>query len=199
MQNGFCSEDGGLARAGVDISNQKAVVPRVGELVRLCHNAGIPVVWTKTVHYDIDASRSRKRIPSHLGKRDLHLCSAGTQDAEITRDLLGSVGPDDLIIEKHRSSAFYDTSLDTKLRMLGADVLIVAGVTSNFCVDTTVRDAYARDYDILLVKDCVAASFDDLHTAFIKNFELYLGEALSLDGFKEFIANYIPANPGRFS
>ena len=64
MQNGFCSDVGGLANAGVDISRQQAVVPRVAELVGLCRRAEIPVVWTKTVHYPQDATRARRRIPS---------------------------------------------------------------------------------------------------------------------------------------
>lgn len=189
MQNGFCSDDGGLARAGVDIANQQAVVPRVAELVGLCREAEIPIVWTKTVHYPEDASRSARRIPSHLGKRGLELCAAGSPDAEIYGELQPLVGEEDPVVEKHRSSAFYDTSLDTKLRMLGAEVLILSGVTSNFCVDTTARDAYARDYDLLLIKDCVAASFDDLHAAFIKNFEIYLGEAMTLAEFAPFVAS----------
>jgi ureidoacrylate peracid hydrolase len=188
MQNGFCSPAGGLAGAGVDITRQQAVVPRVAELVRLCRGAEIPVVWTKTVHYPEDAARARRRIPSHLGKRGLQLCAAGTPDAEIFGDLQPLVDEGDLVVEKHRSSAFYDTSLDTKLRMLGAEVLILSGVTSNFCVDTTARDAYARDYDLLLIRDCVAASFEDLHAAFIKNFEIYLGEAIALDQFRALVA-----------
>lgn len=195
MQNGFCADDGGLARAGVDISNQQAVVPRVAELVGLCRDADIPVVWTRTVHFPEDATRARKRIPSHLGKRGLQLCAYGTPDAEIYGELKPLIAEEDLIVDKHRSSAFYDTSLDTKLRMLGAEVLILCGVTSNFCVDTTARDAYARDYDLLLVSDCVAASYDDLHAAFIKNFEIYLGEAMTLAEFQPFVAAYRQGSP----
>ena len=81
---------------------------------------------------------------------------------------------------KHGMSCFFDTNLHTKLRMLGAELLIISGVATNVCVESTIRDAYFRDFDILVVEDCVACSFPDLHRATLKNVEVYFGQVTTL-------------------
>ena len=64
--------------------------------------------------------------------------------------------PDDVIVPKHRFSGFYDTQLDTILRQRGVDTLIVTGCTTSICVESTIRDAFYRDYRCLLLADCTA-------------------------------------------
>lgn len=180
MQKGFCSDEGGLARAGANVVNQKAIVPRVRELVDLAHELGVPVLWSQQVHYPDDQTRRRRRIPTHHEKRNITLCLRGTEDVEFVEGLADAVHPDDHVFEKHRSSCFFNTTLETKLRMLGVQIVIVCGVNSSYCVDSTVRDAYFREFDIVLVTDCVAGSFDDLHAAFLKNFDIYFGDSFEL-------------------
>src|SRR5262249_20671371 len=58
---------------------------------------------------------------------------------------------------KHRFGCFYETRLDAMLRMLGTEALLVCGVTANACVETTLREAYLRDYDVVAVTDAIAA------------------------------------------
>jgi ureidoacrylate peracid hydrolase len=193
MQNGFLSPTGGLASAGASIANQQAAVPHVRELVHLCRGAGMPVLWSQQVHLPNDQTRRRHRIATHLDKRGATLCELGTEDVDFPPEIKELVQPEDLVFDKHRSSCFFDTTLDTKLRGLGIRTLVVCGVSSNYCVDATIRDAYFRDYDIIVVKECVAGSFDDLHAAFLKNFELYFGLLVSLDEFGKHVQS-IPEN-----
>lgn len=181
MQNAFCHPKGGLAQAGVDIRMPQAIVPRVKRLVQLCRGAGVPIIWTRQEHYPDDVTRKRHRIPSHLAKAKVRAAEKGTWDSEIHEDLLEEVKPEDHMVFKHRMSCFFDTTLETKLRMLGVTTLIICGVTTNVCVESTIRDAYFRDYDIYVIEDCVAGAFEDLHRATLKNVELYFGEVLMLE------------------
>jgi ureidoacrylate peracid hydrolase len=78
---------------------------------------------------------------------------------------------------------FYSTTLEVLLRMLGTSHLIVSGVSTNNCIESTIRDAYFRDFDITVVEDCVAGSHPDLHRATLRNVQLFFGEVVSLDDF----------------
>ena len=181
MQKGFIDPGGGLDRAGVSIVNQSAIVPSVRRLVELVREAGFPILWSQQEHLSPDMTRQRRRIPTHHEKRKLELCIRNTSDVEFCEGLADSVRPGDHVFTKHRSSCFYNTTLETKLRMMGVQVVIVCGVNSSFCVDSTVRDAYFREFDVVIVKDCIAGSFDDLHQAFLKNFDIYFGDSFTLD------------------
>ena len=71
MQNGFCHDRGALAQAGVDMSRQKAIIPRVKQLVQLARRGGFPVFLSKQEHYAEDAARKRHRQPACTGLHDL--------------------------------------------------------------------------------------------------------------------------------
>ncbi len=185
MQNGFCDPQGAMARAGVNYFPQNRIVPAVKELVSVCRRAGIHVAWSLQRHYPDDLTRKKHRIPSHLTKLGAIPCLKDTWDAELVAQLKGDVLPEDDVFEKHRSSCFYNTTLEVKLRMRGMTTLIVCGVATNYCVESTIRDAYARDYDIVVVEDCVATLWDDLHRATLRNVELFYGTVVSLGALSE--------------
>lgn len=185
MQNGFCDPQGAMARAGVNYFPQNRIVPAVKELVSVCRRAGIHVAWSLQRHYPDDVTRKRHRIPSHLTKLGAIPCLKDTWDAELVAQLKADVLPEDDVFEKHRSSCFYNTTLEVKLRMRGMTTLIVCGVATNYCVESTIRDAYARDYDIVVVEDCVATLWEDLHRATLRNVELFYGTVISLSALEE--------------
>ena len=185
MQNGFCDPQGTMARAGVNYLPQNRIVPAVKQLVSVCRRAGIHVAWSLQRHYPDDLTRKKHRIPSHLTKLGVVPCLNDTWDAELVAQLKGDVMPEDDVFEKHRSSCFYNTTLEVKLRMRGMTTLIVCGVATNYCVESTIRDAYARDYDIVVVEDCVATLWDDLQRATLRNVELFYGTVISLSALGE--------------
>ena len=116
------------------------------------------MLWSQQVHFATDAGRTRKRLPSHTQKRSRVSALAGTWDMEIVDGLkrLAAVEPH-LVFQKHRFGCFYETRLDAALHMLGTEALLVCGATANACVETTLREAYLRDYDVVAVTDCIAA------------------------------------------
>ena len=158
MQNAFCHPEGTLGLSGVNVAPAQAIVEPIRALVERCRAAGVPVLWSQQVHFASDAGRARKRLPSHTQKRARVSALAGTWDMEIVDGLreLAAAEPQ-LVVRKHRFGCFYETRLDAVLRMLGTEALLVCGATANACVETTLREAYLRDYDVVAVTDCIAA------------------------------------------
>ena len=67
-------------------------------------------------------------------------------------------GPDDLVVDKHTFSGFHGTDLHERLQARGVRMLLVTGVATNVCVDSTLREGFFLGYHIVLVEDCVASS-----------------------------------------
>jgi isochorismate hydrolase len=76
---------------------------------------------------------------------------------------------EDLIIDKNRYNAFFNTDLDKRLRAEGIEAMIITGVMTNCCCETTARDGFVRDFRIFFVSDATAAVNDDLHLSTLKN------------------------------
>ena len=185
MQNAFCSDQGSMAKKNLPMAFQKAIIPNVKQLVRICRDAQIHAIWSQQIHFPHDVTRRLHKIPTHIDKRKSYPCLVGTWDAEIVDELKAEIHPGDDIIEKHRSSCLYDTTLPTKLRMRGINMLIISGVTSDYCVENTVRHAYHMDYDIIVVKDCIASRSKEVDRAFLVSVERYFGLVLSLKELSE--------------
>lgn len=157
MQNAFIDPKGTLGISGVDVAPAQQTVPIVRGLVEAFGSAGLPVIWTKQVHLERDVARSRKVLPSHTAKRKQVSALPGTWDSEFVDELKDLADDPTYVIVKHRFGAFYETRLQSLLDMLGTQVLFVVGVTANACVETTLREAYLRDYDTVAITDGIAA------------------------------------------
>jgi ureidoacrylate peracid hydrolase len=88
---------------------------------------------------------------------------------------------DDHIVEKHRASMFFETNLDAKLRMLGIEHVIVSGVVTYFCVETSIRDAYYRDMDVTVVRETVAGPNQRFHEDTLAKVDAFWGAVVGLD------------------
>lgn len=123
--------------------------------------AGLPVFYTRHVNradatgLTVDEVLDAKGLPVHY--------RAGTPAV----DIVDAIAPreHDVVVDKHRWSGFYGTSLDLMLRSLGVERLVVGGFTTDCCVLTTVFDACARDYRVSLVPDMCAATNTGSHQA----------------------------------
>lgn len=188
MQNSWCHPQGSIGRNGYNATMMRNTVPYVKALVEACRKAGILDIWTIQNHYPDDITRKTHRIKPHT-----HRWTAGppglknTWEAEVVDELKDlATGPAELII-KHRFSAFLDTRLDTLLRMKGINTLIICGVATTHCVETSVRDAYQRDYDVIVAEDAVAGLdlFD--HEASLKLIRKTFGAVLPQDSLMRLI------------
>lgn len=184
MQNGFCHDGGGLKKGGLSIEACQRIIPTVKLLIEACHERRMPVIFSQQEHFAQDSSKALHRIPTHLhylDVRDLSLCVGGTWDAEIVDQLKAIMRPQDNVIKKHKFSCFYCTRLEVLLRALGRRILIHAGVNTNVCVESTLRDAYMRDFDVIVVEDAVASPQEHLHRATLENVRLYFGAVMSAE------------------
>jgi ureidoacrylate peracid hydrolase len=157
MQNAFCHPEGTLGISGVDIEPAQATYGPVRTLAEAFRAHGLPVIWTRQVHLAKDASRDAKTLASHTAKRKQVSAVSGSWDAQLVDELADLADDPTYVMTKHRFGAFYETRLQALLDMLGVKALFVAGVTANACVETTLREAYLRDYDVVAVTDAIAA------------------------------------------
>src|SRR5438046_9896061 len=157
MQNAFCHPEGTLGSSGVDVRPAQATIEPVRRLVEAARAARVPVLWTQQEHFPVDASRARKRLASHTAKRKRVAALTGTWDMALVDELEPLADEPSFVIRKHRFGAFYETRLEQVLRMLGTEALLVCGTTANACVETTLREAYLRDYDVVAITDAIAA------------------------------------------
>ena len=166
MQNGFLHEKGTLGISGVNTQRLATIIAPLKNLVQKVQGAGIPVIWTVQEHLAEDASRAQKKLAAHTSKRKQVSCLAGTWDAEIVDELksLAAVNPT-YVLRKHRFGAFYETRLELLLRQLGTRTLFIAGTTTNACVETSIREAYLRDYDVVALTDCISGVNQDWEDA----------------------------------
>ena len=157
MQNAFCHEKGTLGLSGLDTQRLSAPVKPLSTLISRCQEVGVPVLWTVQEHFEVDHSRARKRLLGHTSRRKQVSALAGSWDEEIVDELkpLAAKNPS-FVIKKHRFGAFYETRLEMVLKMLGTQTLFVTGTTTNACVETTIREAYLRDLDVVAIRDCIA-------------------------------------------
>jgi len=156
MQNAFCHPEGTLGISGVDTTPLRAIIPAVRALALHWRAAGLPVLWTLQEHYPNDAGRLSKKLPAHTSKRKRLASVVNTWDAGIIEELADLADNPSFVIRKHRFSAFHQTRLESLLGVLGVEALFVVGVTTNACVETTIREAYLYDYDVVAVSDCIA-------------------------------------------
>ena len=158
LQNAFCHERGSVVVRRGPLFGVEAVVARVRTALDRARAAGVPVVFTRQVFRPDGADRGRN-FRRRLADAPTAL-SEGSWDAEL---LEGLAAEGDLVVDKCRYDAFLHTSLEVVLHGLGVTELVVCGVVTNVCVESTVRSAYMRDFAVTLLGDCCAGRTRRLH------------------------------------
>ena len=175
MQNDFCHPQGVSGKRGRQQTITIEMTPRLESFIKVCRGVGTPVIFVKTIHYPWTDSPSWVRRLDRDGGDSV--CRPGTWGAEFYAGIQPEEG--EIIITKHRYSAFLGTNLDLILRSRGIRSLLISGVGTNVCVESTLRDGYMRDYYIILLEDCVGATDHELHEATLKNVRLHFGAVSS--------------------
>jgi ureidoacrylate peracid hydrolase len=179
MQNGFCHDDGSVNKVGLPAARLQPAIEPCVRLIAAARLAGIPIIYTRYVYrpdYTDGGVMVHELIPDLKNGRCL---MAGTWDVEVL-DELAPVNAD-YIIDKNRPSAFFATGLEPVLKGLAISDLVVCGVTTNCCVETTVRDASQRDYRTFVVQDAVAEYEDDRHAVALKSMGMLFAKLVSVD------------------
>ncbi len=165
VQNDFCSPDGALGRAGNDTAAVVAMVPRLVRLVDDARAAAVPVVFVRTTQDETSATaawRDRRSIEPDAAAGLGASCRTGSWGAEFY-ELAPS--PGEAVVDKHRYSAFAGTDLHLVLQGLGVRSLLFAGVATEVCVESSLRDGLFAEYYVSLVADCAASYSPAAHEA----------------------------------
>jgi ureidoacrylate peracid hydrolase len=185
MQNAFASKGGMLDIARVDITDTPRVIRVIRSVIDAARENGVAVVYLRMAYKpDLSDSGGPNSPNFHKELAMTLMCSRpelkgkvlieGTWDAEIVDDLAPQ--PGDLVVTKTRYSGFAGTSLDSQLRMRAVQYLFFAGIATNVCIESTLRDAYFHDYWPILLRDAaMPAGSAAAHEATLFNVESFFG------------------------
>lgn len=180
VQNDFCHEKGAKALRGTDMTAAQTAAAVIEKIVERARKAGVPIVFVQTTHCQESSSEawlSRPHGPRESGRPDV--VQKGSWGAEFYRVLPQA---DDIIVEKHRYSAFVGTNLDDELRKRGIKSLLFTGVVTNVCVESTARHGFMLDYHVALIRDgCAGYGQPELEEATFRNIASGFGLVVSAD------------------
>lgn len=175
MQHDYCSPGGEAHSAGRPVERNLAIIPRLKSVLAGARDAGVLVVHgiTSTLPHGLSDSpvwlEQRTRSKYATDK----MCMEGSWGEQILPDLLPREG--ELIVKKYRYSCFEGTPLELLLRANGIQTLVIGGVSTNTCVDSTLRNAFHRDFYVVVLGDCVASYSQELHKATLDEVPLRFG------------------------
>ncbi|XP_074341702.1 nicotinamidase 2-like [Apium graveolens] len=138
------------------------IIPSITKTISLCRHASIPVIFTRHSH---NPSIQSNNMLAEWWNNDLVI--DGTPEAEIMPEMGRRDG--EMVVEKDTYSAFRGTRLEERLREMGVEEVIVTGVMTNLCCETTAREAFVRGFRVFFSTDATATSSEELHEATLKN------------------------------
>jgi ureidoacrylate peracid hydrolase len=179
VQNDFCHEGGLIGRLGFDMSAAQKAARRIAALLPDARKAGVPIIFVTMSHDPLTNSPAwvhRYPVPR------ADACVAGTWGAEFYE--VRPVGAES-VVPKHRYSPFVGSNIEYLLRATQRRSLLVAGVATNICVESTLRDGFMRDYNVALVEDCAGAYTEKAHMATVENVRSFLGRVVDSETLRQ--------------
>lgn len=195
MQNDFCAVGGMMSTEGFDVSEVQKTASRLPALLAAARSAGALVVFVRNIYStkpEFSSGGENKPANMYLSNSWLEQ-AARTRKGSYTRrqvcaegswegDFYGDVRPlpGEPVVTKHRYSAFHNTDLDSILRAHGTRTIVLTGVATNVCVETTAREGFVRDYYVVFVADGTAAYSLEDHNATLRNINRFFGEVTTI-------------------
>ena len=160
MQVDFGSPDGEMARRGADVSACQQAIRKAVQLTDAARTAGVPVVFVRLLTHPGGENRIVQESKERQGDDQPDLCVEGSRGA----DFIGPQPRDgEAIFSKTHFSAFARTGLADQLHAKGVDTLVLAGLTTECCVQSSAWDAFERDFHIFIVEDACVAYQEAFH------------------------------------
>lgn len=177
VQNDFVADGGFFDRIGADVKTAQQAIPRLVRLIDSARAAGVLVVFVQAI-YDPEFLSAPMRERNLRRAVELPRCLSGSWGADF---YLVRPAPGEPVVVKHRYSAMLDTGLDELLKLRGIRSLLLAGVATDTCVESTGRDAYFIDYYVSIVSDCCAAFSEKDHLGALERFDRDYGAVPTSD------------------
>jgi nicotinamidase-related amidase len=199
MQRDFLEPGGFGAALGNDVSRLQAAVGPCQAVLDAARNHGIMIIHTREGHrpdlsdappHKVERGDPKNRIGAHgpMGR----ILVRGEPGHDIIPELY-PIG-DEPVIDKPGKGAFYQTDLELMLHNHGIDTLFVCGVTTEVCVNTTIREANDRGFRCIALSDCCASYFPQFHEAGLAMIKAQGGIFGSVTGSEQLL-NALPAAP----
>jgi len=179
VQNDFCSEGGAFDRDGADLTLMHAMFPRLISFIEKARKMKLLTIYIQSIYTTKSNCYLSDVWVEHyirMGKgrfTEYPALEEGSWGAEFCNGFKPL--PGEVVVQKHRYSAFLDTDLDLILRSKGIRTLIMTGVATNVCVEMTARIGFLKDYYIVLLRDCTATISEELHNSALRNIETHYG------------------------
>lgn len=157
------------------------VLSNVKKIVDTARQKGIALFFTQHGHESAEES-------GMLGRWWADLIIKGSDEARLLPEW--GLGPKDTVIPKTTYSAFHNTGLEEKLKEHGIQDLIIGGVMTNLCCETTARDAFVRDYRVFFLADGTSTVSEDFHLTTLKNLSYGFAILLSCKGLIDIIKSW---------
>ena len=204
MQNAYASPGGYLDLAGFDISGADRVIRNTKGVLEVARAAGMPVIYFQN-GWDADyveaggpgspnfhksnALKTMRERPELQGT----LLAKGTWDYELVEELKPQ--PGDIVLHKTRYSGFFNSQLDSTLRSRGIRNIVLVGIATNVCVESTLRDGFFLEYFGVVLEDAThQAGPEFVQQAAIYNIEKFFGWVSSVADFKGAFGQVAPGD-----
>lgn len=163
MINDLVHPQGVYGKQGLSNPKVNDITPSIVKVMGACRSLGIPSIGIVTITH-----RNADGIPVDLGPvlaQRTFLRQEGLIPGTWGTQIIDELPPCDFIIEKIRLNSFFNTGLESLLRGLGVQTVLIAGIQTNYCVESTARAAWDLDYQFALLEDCVTCFDPRLHQA----------------------------------
>jgi nicotinamidase-related amidase len=194
MQRDFCDLSGYMHTRGGDVGLIRAIVPRITAVRNACWKAGIEVIYTREGHRPnlSDLPRS-KRMKTALAGAEIgslgplgRLLIRGEHGWDFIDEL--QPGNSEIIVDKAGTGAFHGTDLHDILNNKKVENLIITGVTTGVCINSTVREAADRGYNVLVLEDCCAEPDQQTHDIAIQLLKIEGGYLSTISDSAQFLS-----------
>ena len=183
VQNDFCHKVGACAKSGMDMGPIQKMLPTLTAFIDKAREAGVSVIFIRNHSNEWTDSES-------LIEQRKSWALAWPKDMPFKINTPDSWGSDffqvkptgqDHVVTKHRYSAFINTDLDLILRSQGIKTVVMSGVATNVCVESTARHAFMLDYYVIFVEDCCGTSSPQHHQATLSNIREHFGTVVKAE------------------
>jgi nicotinamidase-related amidase len=155
-------------------------VPRIKRLIEHCRKSGIPVIYTvySDTHCYLDRPATGKFMPGRYSELDIDF-SSFYKEGRVWHELAPE--EDEIVIRKPSYGAFYDTSLETILKNMGKDTVVICGTITSFCCGATARQAYERSFKVVFGSDITAPEYPEMQEYELKVMRKGFARVMSLE------------------
>ncbi len=155
------------------------IMNNVSSLIEACRFSGVQIFFTRHGHMN----------PAEDGGLLVEWWGEAIQYGNPNWEIVSTLVPQDqeMVIDKNRYSAFYQTNLDAMFKAKGIQDVIICGLLTNCCCETTARDAFMRDYRVFFLSDATATVAEELHIATLKNLAYAFAYVLDTDSLCRYL------------